>query len=323
MTLTIALQACPLQNMDPKKETTLLLGAEACKRYDKVYYYTIKDLFLEDGKAYAWARSVHIDEGDENTLHFTGELEKLDLSVCDVILIRQNPPVNQDYLLTTYILDHLPPTTHLFNNPRSIRNLNGKIFPNEFPEFIVPYAMGSDIKVLMSFLEEHEDVILKPLGGYGGTGIFRIQKGSDAEAIYTKYRAENPGLFVVQKFIPEAIQGDKRIILFDGDPVSALLRVPPAPDVPANISMGAAIEATEITPHEQKLCAQLGPRLKELGLFFVGIDMLGDYLAEINIISPGTVRPANNLYNSTLEVTFWDKVEQKIANEPTRLTHSI
>lgn len=324
MNLTVALQACPLENMDPKKETTLLLGAEACLRYPKVYYYTVKDLFLDNGKPCAMARPVNIDAGAVNTLHFTGDTEKLDLSHCDVILMRQNPPVDQEYLLSTYILDYLPETTHVFNNPKAVRGLNGKFFANEFPDYVVPYRMGSSFAVIETFRETYPDNILKPVGGYGGTGIFRIRPDADARAIYEEFRKTCPGMFIIQKHIPEAAKGDKRIILFDGDPVAALLRVPPAPDMPANITLGATIEKTDITPREQELCRVLGPRLRELGLFFVGIDMLGDWLVEINIISPGTVRPANNLYGMELEKTFWNKVEERLAkNEHCRLEKTL
>jgi len=323
MTLTVALQACPLENMDPKKETTLLLGAEACLRYPKIYYYTARDLFLENGKACAFARSAKIDSGESNDLHFTGPVEKLDLGRCDVILMRQNPPVDQEYLLTTYILDYLPPTTHVFNNPKAVRALNGKFFANEFPEYTVPYAMGNRYAVLENFMKDHEDIILKPLVGYGGSGISRIKPGRDPREIYNRFRQNNPGMFIVQKYIPEAVKGDKRIILFDGDPVAALLRVPPDEDTPANITLGAKIEKTELTAREEALCAALKPRLQELGLFFVGIDMLGDWLAEINIISPGTVRPANNLYNMALEKTFWDKIEQKLADDRRKIAQII
>ncbi len=315
MTLTIALHACPLERMNPKKETTLLLGAEASIRYEKVYYYTADDLFLEDNTAYAWARKIKVDSGDSNDLHFIGETEKLKLNDCDVILMRQNPPINQNYLTNTYILDYVDSNTLILNNPHSIRSINGKIFANDFKDYVVPYSIGNDINTLLSFYKEHSDIILKPIDGFGGDSIYRITNNCDPIEVFEKYRKNTQSIFIVQQYIPEAVKGDKRIIIFDGEPVAALMRVPAEPDKPANITLGATIEETEITENEYNLCREMAPILRESGLFFVGIDMLGDYLSEVNLISPGTIRPANNLYGIELEKTFWDKVEQRLENK--------
>ena len=314
MQLKIALHCCPIENMNPRKETTLLLGAEASVRYKDVYIYTTKDLFLENGKAYAWARKVKIDKGDENNINFLSDNIKLSLDELDIILLRPNPPVNQDYLTATYILDHVDASVLIINSQQAIRNFNGKIFANDFPNYITPYAMGNNINTLIEFYEEHHDIILKPMNGFGGHGIHRITENCNPTDIFNKFRQDNKGTFIVQKYIPEAVKGDKRIILFDGEPVAALLRVPESLDKPANITLGASVEETDITEREHALCQEMKPILQERNLFFVGIDMLGDYLVEINLISPGTIRPANELYGIELEKIFWDKVERKFAN---------
>ncbi len=318
MQLRIAIHSCPIKNMNPKKETTLLLGAEACLRYEYIYLYTTADLFLENGKAYAWARKVVIDSGEENNINFISDKEKLLLDDLDIIFLRPNPPVNQDYLTATYILDHVCSSVMILNSQKSIRNFNGKIFANDFKNYIVPYAIGNNINSLLDFYSIHKDVILKPMNGFGGHGIYRISENCSPEDIFQQFRQENKGTFIVQKYIPDAVKGDKRIILFDGEPVAALLRVPAAPDKPANITVGATIAKTEITKKEQELCKEMKPILQDRDLFFVGIDMLGNYLIEINLISPGTVKPANQLYNIELEKIFWDKVEAKFARRKSK-----
>lgn len=317
MSLRIAIQSDPLDEMHPEKETTFLLGLEAQQRGHEVWYFTPNDVVLKDGTVYAraWILNHHTGDTVDDNAYSLGEGAFLDLSELDAILIRQAPPVNQRYLINTYILERIADKVFFANDPRSIRKKNGKLFTAEFPEFVVPYVIGNSLEALREFHDEHPDAILKPLNTFGGAGIVRLRPDSHVEDAFNVFRAEHPWPFMAQRFIPEAVEGDKRIILFDGHPEAAILRVPADPDKPANIRSGASVVPAVITERDKAVCDAVGPVLREMGLFFVGLDMLGDWLTEINVISPGTVKPANDVLGTKLEVNFWDRLEARLSGE--------
>lgn len=312
MSLKIALHCNAMEEMKHHQYTTPLLGIEAQDRGHALYHYTPEDLFLEDGVVKAHAR--HLTLSHDPACYYTyGDDIELNLAKdIDIVLLRHDPPFDEDYMVTTYLLEKISNDVLVTNNPTAIRNIHGKIFTSEFDDFIVPYAIGNSFSVLEKFYNEHNDIILKPLGGYGGYGIIRIKPNAQRlDHTYDMYKKACSGFFMAQKFIPDADKGDKRITLMDGDPVAAILRVPSEPGALANITAGASVQKTEITDRERALCDKLGPILKDRGLFLVGIDFLGDYLTEINVISPGTLRDTNKLYGIKLEEIFWEKLEAK------------
>ncbi len=311
MVLKIAIQGDPIRDMHPEKETTFILGLEAELRGHNVKFYRANDLFLEDGKVMANVYDIN-HQVDPAPKYIKGGSKLTDLSTFDVILTRQAPPVNQRYLATTYILERIQDKVLFVNRPSSVRNCNAKITTTDYPEFIVPYIISNSLPPLKTFFEKHGDIILKPLNDFGGSGIFRLNKEEEIDSIYSQFRSDYNSHFMAQKYIPKAVEGDKRIIMFDGEPVCSILRVPKDPSKPANISSGATVEAVGITENEKKLCAELSPMLKKEGLFFTGIDLLGGYLTEVNVVSVGTVKAANDIYKINLAEIFWDKVEAKL-----------
>jgi len=312
MNLRIALFSNPIKNLNPKKDTSLLLCQEAQDRGCQLYHFTPESLFLDGVEPKALGNSINLNI-EEVDYYNTGDKEILNLIDFDVILIRHNPPFDEQYITATYLMEKVAHKVFFANHPTTIRTLDGKVYIIDFPDFITPTLIGENLESLEYFYKKHNDIILKPLNAFGGQGITRIRpEEENLEDIFNTFKESFPHSYMVQKYIPEAVIGDKRIILFDGEPVSAILRVPSDPDKPANISLGASVEPANLTKREEELCKILGPQLREKGLFFVGVDMLGDYLTEINMISPGTILSANKAHNINLEKIFWDKLEQKI-----------
>lgn len=312
MSLKIALLCDPVATLNPRQDSTLLLALEAQTRGHRIWHLTPADICLEDGRVMGWASALAVS-ADPDNYYTQGPAQRHDLNSFDLVLLRQNPPFDDAFLTLTYLLEKLD--IPVFNDPASIRNFPGKLFPLEFPDYIVPYVISRRREDIALFLDRQEEIILKPLFDYGGRGVSRIRKGESYDAVFESFVTKYPSPFVLQKFIPEATKGDKRIILFDGEPQAAILRVPAKDGFLGNISSGASIQPTELTVREKELCKKLGPRLRELGLFFTGLDMLGDYITEINVISTGTLRAANALYDMRLEKNFWDLLEKRLSSK--------
>ncbi len=303
----------PIHELKPGKETTLALIQEAQDRGYEVDFCTSQDICQTNGRVVAEVQPMRLT-GDLDDYFDMGEkrTQRLDRGY-DVILMRSNPK-GYRRINTSYMMDPLADRVLILNDPRGMREMHGKFFTANFPDFIVPYAIVEHEGHFTEFVKTHKDVIVKPVNGYGGAGVARLsakdlQENGLFERLYNEYGCEP---FIVQEYIPAAVKGDKRIILFDGEPVCSILRVPKDASSLANITQGATSEKTELTPREQALCAEIGPILRDYGIFFAGLDMLGDYLSEINVISVGTVVPANALYGIKLEELFWDKLEAKI-----------
>lgn len=301
----------PVPELKPGKETTLALILEAQNRGYAVDYCTAKDLCLTNGRVIGLVRPIKLKDNLDDHIHLGDENAK-NLERYDMIVLRSNPD-GYKRMNTAYILDTLADKVFITNDPRGIRELHGKYFISNFPDFIVPYAIVENAGHFEHFLKHHKDVIVKPVNGFGGSGVKRLKEmpkdiAACFDDLYCKY-GESP--FIVQEYIKDAVKGDKRIIMFGGEPVSCLLRVPQDEDSLANVTQGARVEKCELTLREKALCAELGPIMNDYGLFFVGVDMLGDYLTELNVISVGTVVPANNLYGIKLEETFWDMLIER------------
>ena len=238
----------------------------------------------------------------------------MDLAEFDVILMRQDPPFDMAYITATHLLEHVADRVLVVNNPRSVRNAPEKLFVTHFEGLLPPTLITADRSQIIAFREEHGDVIVKPLFGNGGAGVFRIKPGDEnlnslLEMFSTLYREP----VIVQRYLPEVRQGDKRIILIDGEPAGAVSRVPAVGEARANLHVGGKAVKAELTDREREICALIGPTLREQGLIFVGIDVIGDYLTEINVTSPTGIQEIDRLDGASLEAKVWDAIEGRLA----------
>ena len=244
--------------------------------------------------------------------HFTlGEPRLTDLSAFDVILLRQDPPFDLAYISTTHILDRIHPRTLVVNDPAQVRNAPEKIFVTEFPDLMPPTLITRDLDAIKAFREEQGDIVMKPLYGKGGEAVFRLEREDlNFGSLYDLFIAIFREQWVVQKFLPAVKDGDKRIILVDGEFAGAVNRVPAPDDLRSNMVRGGVPKATGLTAREREICTRLGPALRERGLLFVGIDVIGDFLTEINVTSPTGIRAVKNLGGPDIAALIWDKIEE-------------
>jgi glutathione synthase len=267
---------------------------------------------MRDGRVSAAVEKVSVR--DEAGDHFTlGEKRAVDLSTFDVVHLRQDPPFDMGYITTTHLLERIHPKTLVVNNPAEVRNAPEKLFVTEFAKLTPPTLITRDREAIVAFRHEHGDVIVKPLYGNGGAGVFRIAGGDEnlvslLEMFETAFREP----FVVQRYLPEVRQGDKRIILVDGEPVGAINRVPPAGEARSNMHVGGRPEPVEMTARDREICAAIGPTLKARGLIFVGIDVIGNYLTEINVTSPTGIREVKRFGGADIAALIWDAVHKRL-----------
>jgi glutathione synthase len=313
MRLNVAVQMDPIERINIRGDSTFALLLEAQKRAHPLSYYTPDRLSLRDGKVSAAVRPLVVRDiaGDHFTL---GEPRLVDLAGFDVVLLRQDPPFDLAYISSTHMLERIHPKTLVVNDPAHVRNAPEKIFVTEFPDLMPPTLLTRDLDAIKAFRAEHGDIVMKPLYGKGGEAVFRLQGedlnfGSLYELFATMFREP----WVVQKFLPAVRQGDKRIILVDGEFAGAVNRVPAADDLRSNMVRGGVPAATELTAREREICARLGPALRERGLIFVGIDVIGDFLTEINVTSPTGIRAVKNLGGPDIAALIWDAIEEKRA----------
>ncbi|PCJ41961.1 MAG: glutathione synthase [Alphaproteobacteria bacterium] len=313
MSLKVALQMDPIESVDINGDSTFALGLEAENRGYKLYHYDVDDLSLQDGRVTAHARALTLRREMGN--HFSyGAEDKIDLAEdVDVILMRQDPPFHMGYITATHILEHVHPKTLVVNDPAAVRNAPEKIFLTRFPDLMPPTLITSNRRDVIAFREEHKDIIVKPLYGNGGAGVFRIrpddQNLSSLIEIFQKFYPEP---FIVQQYLPDVTKGDKRIILVDGEAVGAINRVPQAGEVRSNMHVGGEAKKTELTDRERQICDEIGPTLREQGLLFVGIDVIGDYLTEINVTSPTGIQEIQHFDGTDISALLWDAIEKKL-----------
>src|ERR1700760_4114834 len=311
MGLTVAIQMDPIEKIDINGDSTFALALEAQARGHGLLYYGPRDLSFRDGKVTAHVRPLNVRavKGD----HFAfGDSFVYDLSAADVVLMRQDPPFDMSYITATHLLERIHPRTLVVNDPREVRNAPEKLFVTEFADFIPPTLITSDIREIRAFREEHKDIILKPLYGNGGAGVFRVKQddenfGSLMEMFTLFYR--EPAL--VQRYLPEVRKGDKRIILVDGEFAGAINRVPASGEARSNMHVGGRPDKTELTQRERDICAAIGPELKRRGLIFTGIDVIGDYMTEINVTSPTGIHEVKRFGGADIAKLVWDAIEQK------------
>lgn len=312
MALTVAIQMDPIEKIDIGGDSTFALALEAQARGHGLIYYGPRDLSFNEGKVTARAKplTVRAVKGD----HFTvGETFVYDLSAADVVLMRQDPPFDMAYISATHLLERIHPKTLVVNDPREVRNAPEKLFVTEFEEFIPPTLITSDAREVRDFRERHSEIIIKPLYGNGGAGVFRVGPGDENLGslleMFTQFYREP---VIVQRYLPEVRQGDKRIILVDGEFAGAINRVPAAGEARSNMHVGGRPEKTELTRRERDICAAIGPELKRRGLIFTGIDVIGDYMTEINVTSPTGIHEVKRFGGADIAQLVWDSVEAKI-----------
>jgi len=313
MSLTVAIQMDPIEAVKITADSTFALALEAQARGHQLSYYSPKQLTFRDGVVSAVVRPLNVRPipGDHFTL---GAPRRFDLSEADVVLLRQDPPFDMGYITTTHLLERIHPKTLVVNDPAEVRNAPEKLFVTQFKELMPPTLITSDESEIRAFRAEHRDIILKPLYGNGGAGVFRVKPddenlGSLLEMFTAFYREP----IMVQRYLPEVRQGDKRIILVDGAFAGALNRVPADGEARSNMHVGGRPEAVAATARDLEICATIGPELKARGLIFTGIDVIGDYLTEINVTSPTGIQEIKRFGGPDGASLIWDAIERRRA----------
>ena len=311
MSLAVAIQMDPIEAVDIQGDSTFVLALEAQRRGHGLFHYLPQQLSLKDGRVYAQMRPLEVRREKGN--HFTlGAPQSVDLATADVVLMRQDPPFDMSYITATHLLEHVHPETLVVNDPVHVRNAPEKLFVTHFAELMPPTLITSDKREVEAFRAEHRDIIVKPLFGNGGAGVFHLGPNDEnlnalLELFTDLYREP----IIVQRYLPEVRQGDKRIILIDGRPAGAINRVPAKGEARSNMHAGGKAVKSQLTPREQEICEAIGPALKERGLIFVGIDVIGDYMTEINVTSPTGLQEINRFDGSCLEADIWDAIEER------------
>ena len=301
----------PIEKIDISGDSTFALALEAQARGHALLYYGPRDLSFRDGKVTAHVKPLAVKpvQGDHFVL---GQGYVADLTTVDVVLMRQDPPFDMAYITATHILERVHPKTLVVNNPAEVRNAPEKLFVTEFGDFIPPTLITSDIREIRAFREEHQDIILKPLYGNGGAGVFRVKHDDEnfgaLMEMFTQFYREP---VIVQRYLPDVRKGDKRIILVDGEFAGAINRVPAEGEARSNMHVGGRPVATELTPRERAICAAIGPELKRRGLIFTGIDVIGDYMTEINVTSPTGIHEVKRFGGADIAALVWDAIEKK------------
>ncbi len=314
MALRVAIQMDPIHSIDIAADSTFVLALEAQSRGHRLFYYTPENLSFRDGvlRAPMQTLSVQAVQGDHATL---GEPLTTDLSTMDVVLLRQDPPFDMAYITTTHLLEQIHPDTLVVNDPAEVRNAPEKIYVTKYPDLMPPTLITSDPASVRTFRNEHKDIILKPLYGNGGAGVFHLKPNDEnLGSLLEMFAAQWREPLIAQRYLPEIRQGDKRIILVDGKPAGAVLRMPGDNEARANFHAGGTALRADLTDREQEICARIGPELKARGLIFVGIDVIGGYLTEINVTSPTGIQEINRLSGARIEALIWDAIERRREN---------
>ena len=309
--MKIAVQMDHISTLHIEGDTTFALMLEAQARGHELFHYTTDRLGMRDGKVFAGLEAVTVQdvEGDHYTL---GEKVHTDLSTIDVILMRQDPPFHMGYITASHILERIHPDTLVLNYPAEVRNAPEKIFVTEYPDLMPPTLISRNTDDINAFREEFGDIIVKPLYGNGGAGVFRVTKeDQNLSSLLEMFDSLYPEPYVIQQYLPDVRAGDKRIILIDGEPVGAINRVPAEGDARSNMHVGGKAVKTDMTERELEICARIGPELKKRGFVLVGIDVIGDVMTEINVTSPTGVREVKKFGGADIAALFWDAVEKK------------
>ena len=302
----------PLDRLNIAGDSTYMLMRESTARGWPVWWCTPNDLYVRGGRT--WANVEEVTTTADAPHFFRGGRGDVELGEFDLVWMRKDPPFDMEYIFSTWLLERVPPGTRVFNRPSAIRDYNEKIHTLDFPELCVDTLVSRDIARIVAFAGTHERVVLKPWDGNGGRGVLvSSARDPNLRSMIELLTAEGTRSIFAQRYIPEIVDGDKRIILVDGEPVGAMLRVPSGTDHRGNMHAGARVAATTLTDRDREICARIGPRLKENGLLFVGIDVIGGWLTEINVTSPTGIQEINRLAGIRLEAMVLDAA---VANHP-------
>lgn len=313
MTLNIAIQMDPIDAIDIDADSSFRLAEEARARGHALFYYTPDRLAYVAGQVVArgWDLEVRRQKGDHFSL---GAERQVNLSDMDVVWLRQDPPFDMSYITTTHLLDLIHPETLVVNDPTWVRNYPEKLLVLQFPDLTPPTTIARDIDVLKAFKAEHGDIILKPLYGNGGAGVFRLgPEDRNLNSLHELFSGINREPLIAQKFLPAVSAGDKRVILVNGEPVGAINRVPAKGETRSNMHVGGRPEKVDLTDRDREICAAIGPLLREKGQIFVGIDVIGDWLTEINVTSPTGIQELERFDGINVAGKIWDAIEAKRA----------
>lgn len=305
----------PIGSINIKKDTSFAMLLEAQSRGWELFYMQQTDLYLDEGKAMATSRTLSVDNNPSSWFELGPEIEK-PLAELDVILMRVDPPFDMDYIYSTYLLEQAEAEGVLVvNKPQSLRDANEKLFTAWFPECCAPTLVTSQTTRIRQFLGKHEDIIIKPLDGMGGASIFRLKKADHNLGVVLETMTDHgKKLAMIQRFLPDIKHGDKRILIINGKPVPyGLARIPAKGETRGNLAAGGTGEGRELSDRDRWLCEQIGPTLVEKGLLFVGLDVIGDYVTEINVTSPTCVKELDAMYDLNISGLLMDCIEEKLA----------
>ena len=312
MSKKIAFQMDHMEAVNINGDSTFQLAIEAQERGHKIYFYTPDKLAFENGRVSAKGQKMVLRREIGNHVDF-GELEHLDLHDFDVVWLRQDPPFDMGYITTTHLLDFLKPDALVVNDPFWVRNYPEKLLMLQFPDLIPPTTIARDLDTLKTFRLTHGDVIVKPLYGNGGAGVFRLlPEDRNIASLHELFTGINNEPLIIQKFLPDVRNGDKRVILVDGEAVGAINRVPATGETRSNMHVGGRPEKIGLTARDLEICAAIGPTLREKGQIFVGIDVIGSYLTEINVTSPTGLQELQRFDGTNVAGMIWDAIEAKL-----------
>ena len=304
----------PIEDVDINADSTFRLAEEAQNRGHDLYVYTPNDLTFNRGKITAKVRSISLKRKIGDHVNFGAE-EILALSEFDVIWLRQDPPFDMGYITNTHLLDLIGQKTLIVNNPFWVRNLPEKLLVLEFPDLIPETVISRDLEEIKRFKNEFKDIIIKPLYGNGGAGIFRLREDDkNLTSLHELFSNMSSEPLIAQAFLPDVKKGDKRIILVDGEPVGAINRVPKAGETRSNMHVGGKAEPAKLSQRDREICRSIGPILKNRGQVFVGIDVIGDYLTEINVTSPTGIQELERFDKVNIAEMIWHAVEKKVGS---------
>ena len=311
MALTVACQMDPIERIDITGDSTFAMLLEAQARGHDIFYYTPDRLSLDGPVLKATGASLKVRDkvGDHFTL---SNPRAVDLSTMDVVLLRQDPPFDMSYITTTHLLERIHPKTLVVNDPAHVRNAPEKIWVLDFQDLMPPTMVARNPDDVKAFRDKYKDIILKPLYGNGGAGVFRLQPGdTNLGSLLEMFHAANREAVMLQQYRPEVREGDKRIILIDGEVAGAINRVPSEGETRSNMHVGGRPAPTSLTARDLEICARLGPELKRRGLIFTGIDVIGPYLTEINVTSPTGIRQVKTFGGGDIAAMIWDAIEAR------------
>jgi glutathione synthase len=322
--LKVAVQMDPIESINIDADSSFALMLEAQQRGHALWHYDVRNMTLREGviagerrreRLTAVARTVSVRR--ERGRHYAfGEARRVDLATMDVVLMRQDPPFDMAYITATHMLEHIQPATLVVNDPRAVRDAPEKLLVTHFPELMPPTMVTWDAEAIRAFRREHRDIIVKPLFGNGGAGVFRIREDDEnLGSLLEMHFARSREPLMIQRYEPAVRQGDKRIILVDGEAMGAINRVPLAGDARSNMHVGGRVEKSTMTPRDLEICARIGPYLRQHGLIFTGIDVIGDWLTEINVTSPTGIQEIGRFDGTDLGAAIWDAIELRRAQQ--------